>query len=252
MIRNQLIELRKNNQKAFCVLIDPDKVEDMSHVQAICHMSIENNVAFFLVGGSLITNNHLGPVIHTLKKHSETPVILFPGHSMHVDLQADAILFLSLISGRNPDLLIGQHVLTAPILKKSNLEVISTGYMLIESGSSTSASYMSGSLPLPAEKPAIAACTAMASEMLGHQAIYLDAGSGARHPVPRKMIHMVRQSVDVPLIVGGGLDRVEKVDIALQAGADLIVIGNSIENNPEFLIEVASCIGRYNRAPKYS
>jgi putative glycerol-1-phosphate prenyltransferase len=163
-------------------------------------------------------------------------------------MSADAILFLSLISGRNPDFLIGQHVISAPILKKSSLEILPTGYILVDSGKQTTVSYMSNTTPIPHDKPEIAACTAMAGEMLGLKLMYLDAGSGAQRAISPKMISIVRKSVDVPLIVGGGIRSANEAYEAMLAGADTIVIGNGIEKNPALLAEVSEKIDDFNKA----
>ena len=171
----ELIDKKKNGIKSFAVLIDPDKVEDLGNVVKLVNLCVENKVDYIFVGGSLIVNDNFSNVISTIKSNSNIPTIIFPGNNIQIDPSADAILFLSLISGRNPDMLIGQHVLSAPILKRSKLEVISTGYMLINSGNQTSASYMSNTTPIPGNKPTIASSTAMAGEMLGLQMIYLDA-----------------------------------------------------------------------------
>jgi phosphoglycerol geranylgeranyltransferase len=246
-IYNDLIEKKQLGYKSFAVLIDPDKVENNQSLQKLINLSIESKVDYFFAGGSLITSNNLNQVINTIKQSCNIPVILFPGNNMHIDTTADAILFLSLISGRNPELLIGQHVVAAPILKRSPLEILPTGYMLIHSGNQTSASYMSNTTPIPHDKYAIAACTAMAGEMLGLKLIYMDAGSGAQFPILPKMISMVRKSVALPLIVGGGIDNSYKAMEAIQAGADVIVIGNAIEQNPDLITEVAEKIDLYNK-----
>jgi len=237
-------------RKSFAVLIDPDKIEGESACMRVVNMSIENQVDYFLVGGSLITGNNFGQIVRLIKDNTDIPVIIFPGSSMHIEPAADAILFLSLISGRNPDLLIGQHVVAAPVLKRSNLEVIPTGYMLINSGQQTTVSYMSNTTPIPHDKPSVAACTAIAGEMLGLKLIYLDAGSGAEQPVSGKMISMIRKSVDVPLIIGGGINNAHKAARAYESGADVIVIGNGIEQNPGLLVEVAELTSRYNQQLK--
>jgi phosphoglycerol geranylgeranyltransferase len=237
-------------KKSFAVLIDPDKFEGATACMRVVNMGIEHQVDYFLVGGSLITGNNFGQIVRLIKEHTDIPVIIFPGSSMHIEPEADAIFFLSLISGRNPDLLIGQHVVAAPVLKRSNLEVLPTGYMLIDSGNPTTVSYMSNTMPIPADKPSVAACTAVAGEMLGLKLIYMDAGSGAAQPVSSKMISMVRKSVNIPLIVGGGINNAHKAARAYEAGADTIVIGNGIETDPELLIEIAKLTARYNQQMK--
>ena len=187
-------------------------------------------------------------VIATLRAHTNTPVVLFPGNPLHIESSADAILFLSLISGRNPEFLIGQHIIAAPLLKKSGLEILPTGYMIVDSGAQTTVSYISGTMPLPHDKPDVAACTAMAGEMLGLQLMYLDAGSGARWPVSSDMIAAVRAVVDVPILVGGGINSGEKAYNALKAGADVIVIGNGIEQEPDLLPELSAIVREFNQS----
>ena len=247
-ILDALISRKAQGLKSFAVLIDPDSISDKAAYQKLINMSIENKVDFFFVGGSLVTENSYNTVVGQIKESCNIPVILFPGSNLHISVNADAILFLSLISGRNPDLLIGQHVVAAPILKKSRLEVIPTGYMLINSGAPTTVSYMSNTAPIPNNKPSIAACTAMAGELLGLRTIYLDAGSGSPEPVSAKTINMVRKSVEAPLIVGGGLRSAGMALDALQAGADVIVVGNGIEKNPNLLIEVSQVVTEMNDA----
>jgi putative glycerol-1-phosphate prenyltransferase len=243
---NKISALKATNKKAIAVLIDPDKVV-LEQFTRLLNLSIEHQVDFFFVGGSLITTPNIHEIISQIKKHTSIPVLLFPGNSMHIDTSADGILFLSLISGRNPDFLIGQHVVAAPLLRQSNLEIISTGYMIIESGRPTTVSYISNTTPIPHNKPDIAACTAMAGEMLGMQLMYLDAGSGAQYPVTGEMIKAVRKSVDTPLIVGGGINSGEKAQIAFEAGADIIIIGNGIEKNVDLLTEIAQITTKFNQ-----
>ena len=241
---NNLCERKANGRKSFAVLIDPDKVnlEKFSNLLDLC---IQYKADYIFVGGSLITYYVMEEVITKIKDYTNIPVILFPGNSLHINNQADAILLLSLISGRNPEFLIGQHVISAPILRKSGLEILSTGYMLIDSGRQTTVSYISNTTPIPQDKPGIAACTAMAGEMLGLKLTYLDAGSGAMNPVSPEMIAAVRQSVDTPIIVGGGINSIRKAKNALSAGADVIVIGNGIEENIDLLKEIASAVNSY-------
>lgn len=167
---------------------------------------------------------------------------------MQLDPRADAILFLSLISGRNPDLLIGQHVAAAPILKNNKIEVMPTGYMLINSGKITSVAYISNTTPIPDDKYSLAACTALAGEMLGLQLIYLDAGSGAEREISTRMISTVRKAVNTPLIIGGGINTSAKAIAALEAGADMIVIGNAVEKNPNILIEISDKVYDWNQS----
>ncbi len=244
-IRTKLQNNRKNGRKAFAVLLDPDKVELESFPFMLAE-SVRYGVDFFFVGGSLITRYASDEIIAAIHKHTHIPAILFPGNSLHIEPSADAILLLSLISGRNPELLIGQHVIAAPLLKKSKLEILPTGYMLVESGRATTVSYISNTTPIPHDKPGVAACTAMAGELLGLQIMYLDAGSGAQKPVSAEMIAAVRQAVDTPIVVGGGINSVEKARLALEAGADVIVVGNGIEKNPDLLPEIAQSVRSFN------
>ena len=243
---NLLQEKSLAGEKSLAVLIDPDKIQGPEEVLRLVEIANENYLDFFFVGGSLITAPNLSMVISTIKKNTSIPIILFPGSNMYIDPNADAILFLSLISGRNPELLIGQHVAAAPVIKNSNLEVLSTGYMLVSSGKSTSVSYMSNTTPIPADKPTIAASTALAGEMLGMGLIYMDAGSGGI-PINSKMISKVKRTISKPLIVGGGISSVQKATDILNAGADTIVIGNAIEENPDLLIEVSEKIYDLNK-----
>ena len=247
-VLNTLTERCNQGRKSFAVLIDPDKVSDEHSLLQLIHLSVKHGVDFFFVGGSLITDDGLDWVVRMLRAESSLPVILFPGSNLHIHQQAHAILFLSLISGRNPELLIGQHVVAAPILKKSRLEVISTGYMLVGSGIQTTAAYISNTLPIPNDKPSVAACTAMAGELLGLRLMYLDAGSGAPEPVSPKLIGAVRRSVEVPLIVGGGIRSGTAAKQALQAGADVVVVGNGIEKNLNLMIEVSDIVHELNAA----
>lgn len=240
-VYTSLVDKKLKSQKSFAVLIDPDKVSS-GDVDDLCRISEDARVDYFLVGGSLVVSSRLDDVISAVKKNSSTPVILFPGSPSQISSRADALLYLSLISGRNADLLIGQHVISAPAVRHSGLEVISTGYMLVEGGGATTASYISNSFPLPADKPEIAVCTAMAGEMLGMKLIYMDAGSGARKPVNEQLIAAVAEQIDIPLIVGGGIVEPEKAYRNCKAGADMIVVGNAIEKDRNLISEMAAAI----------
>ena len=235
---------RKAGKKLFAILIDPDK-QSKEELKQIVEKAKSAKVDLFFVGGSLLTNDSLDSCLETLKSESDIPVILFPGNAMQVNDKADAILFLSLISGRNAEMLIGKQVITAPILKQSSLEVIPTGYILIDSGKPTTVSYMSNTTPIPHEKNAVAACTAMAGEMLGLKCIFMDGGSGALNPISEKMIANVRQSVDTPLIIGGGINSGKKAAANCEAGADVIVVGNAIEKDENLIEEIANAIHNY-------
>lgn len=241
LFKTQALEQRKS----IAVLIDPDDV-DQEGLMHVLNNGISHKVDYFFVGGSLVTSGEVSWVVDFIKTHTDIPCVLFPGNAIQISPAADAILFLSLISGRNPELLIGQHVVAAPVLKRSRLEVIPTGYMLVHSGRPTSVSYMSHTQPIPNDKPSLAVSTAMAGEMLGLQCIYMDAGSGAMEPVPAKMIKQVRKNINGPLIIGGGLNSAYKAKTALDAGADIVVIGNGIQKNPDLLAEVAEVVQFYN------
>lgn len=227
--------------KQFAVLVDPDKYTEKGLADMASHAR-SFGVDLFMVGGSLLLRDDLDRCVSILKANCDLPVILFPGSALQVSQKADAILLLSLISGRNPDLLIGQHVLAAPYLKNSGLEVLSTGYMLIESGNNTTARYISNTQPIPHEKDDIATCTAMAGEMLGMKLIYMDAGSGAAVPVSLSMVRSVRENITVPLILGGGIrNRKDAID-RCQAGADIIVVGNAIETDKNLIRDIGEGI----------
>ena len=228
-------------KKQFAVLIDPDNYgpEEVADTAATAQ---EAGVDFLFIGGSLLTEDRLTSYIGIIKDNSSLPVIIFPGSVSQVNPNADAILLLSLISGRNADLLIGKHVIAAPMLKRSGLEILPVGYMLIENGDLTTALYMSHTTPIPYQKNDIAVCTAMAGEMLGLKLIYMDAGSGASKPVSSSMISMVKSSIRVPLIVGGGINQPEQALNAARAGADIVVVGNAIEKEKTLIREIANAV----------
>lgn len=234
------------------MLIDPDSYEQEADLVKLCKLAEQAGANLILIGGSLITNGFFDRCVQLVKQSCSLPIILFPGNIMQVNAHADAILFLSLISGRNPDLLIGKHVLAAPQIKASGIEVIPTGYMLIDGGRITSVSYMSNTTPLPADKPAIAATTAMAGQMLGLKCIYMDAGSGAMQAIPTAIIQAVKAQTDIPVFVGGGIRTAQQVTDACQAGADIIVIGNAFENNPQLIEELVKALSQFNSATNKS
>ncbi len=233
-------------QKQLAVLIDPDK-QSPEQLEQTAKIAQKAGVDFLFVGGSLLTSDMLYHSVRILKENSEIPVILFPGNTYQIARNADAMLFLSLISGRNPDMLIGMHVLAAPYIKLSGLETIPTGYMLIDSGSPTAVSYMSNSFPIPNNKKDIAACTAMAGEMLGLKIIFMDAGSGAEKTIPEEMIGFVKQSIEIPLIIGGGIRTTEKLKSVLGAGADIVVAGNRFEEKPGLIFNFAEAIAGFKQ-----
>jgi phosphoglycerol geranylgeranyltransferase len=240
-IYSALLLKKRSRRKSFALLIDPDKVEP-ARTATLIGMAVEARVDYLFVGGSLVVSDHLDQVVQQIKAHCKIPIILFPGTPSQVSPFADALLYLSLISGRNPELLIGQHVVSAPAVRKSGLEIISTGYMVIDGGAPTTVSYISNALPIPADKNEIALCTAMAGEMLGMKLIYMDAGSGARRPISTEMIERVSSHIEIPLIIGGGIQDPEKVYLNAKAGADMIVVGNAIEKDISLLSEMAGAL----------
>ena len=234
-------ELIKNNissgKKMFALLIDPDSYSD-NQIINLTTQANESHVDLILVGGSLL-NNDIDKSIELIKTYTKIPVVLFPGSLLQISNKADGILLLSLISGRNPDLLIGNHVIASAHIKRSKLEVLPTGYILVNGGKPTSVEYMSNTQPIPANKTDIAIATAMAGEMLGLKYIYLEAGSGADNAINTKMIEAVKQNIDIPLIVGGGIKTPSDVSKAVRAGADIIVVGTAIEENDSILPDLA-------------
>jgi phosphoglycerol geranylgeranyltransferase len=235
-----LQNIKNSGQKALAVLLDPDKLRDQTSLEKMMELIRFAQVDFVFVGGSLLVEDNFHECLGKIKKLSTVPVVLFPGSPSQISKEADSILFLSLISGRNPDLLIGQHVVAAPMLKKLNLEIVPTGYMLVDCGNPTTASYVSQTLPIPWNKPEIAAATAMAGEMLGLSAIYIDGGSGASKCISESMVRAVRQSVELPIIVGGGIRNESQAAALFKAGADLVVIGTVFEEEPELLFSIGA------------
>ena len=240
-IYQSLTDRKHQSKKSFAVLIDPDKVNDNS-VEELIQLSLDAQVDYFLVGGSLVISSYIDECVQLIKRSCTIPVILFPGSPSQISKYADALLYLSLISGRNPELLIGQHVVSAPVVKKSGLEIMPTGYMVIDGGAPTTVSYISNASPLPSDKNEIAMCTAMAGEMLGMKLIYMDAGSGAKKAISESMIQKVSSCIDVPLIIGGGITTAEKAYLNCKAGADVIVVGNAIEKDASLIKEIAAAI----------
>jgi len=237
-LKTSLQQGMAEGRRFFTWLIDPDKYSHDGLMDSLKQVN-KAQVDFIFVGGSLLMADQLDDCLALIKSRTDIPVILFPGNTLQFNEKADGILFLSLISGRNPDLLIGRHVEIAPILKQSSLEVLPTGYMLVDTGRTTTAAYISQTFPIPYHKAEIAVSTAMAGTMLGLQYIYLDGGSGAQHPVSPEMIEQVSRNVDVPVIVGGGLRDLTAVKQAYEAGADMVVVGNAIEEDQELLQALA-------------
>jgi phosphoglycerol geranylgeranyltransferase len=241
VIYHSLSEKKKQGRKSFAVLVDPDKV-NIPMLDQLIELSLAAKVDYLLVGGSLVISNHLDQCVQHIKHNSNIPVILFPGSPSQISKYADALLYLSLISGRNPELLIGQHVVSAPFVKQSGLEIMPTGYIVVDGGAPTTVSYISNALPIPADKNEIAMCTAMAGEMLGMKLIYMDSGSGAKRPITESMIHSVAEHIEIPLIIGGGITHPEKAYLNCKAGADVIVVGNAIEKDTSLIKEMAAAV----------
>lgn len=229
------------NRCLLSVLVDPDKPSEGELIKT-AQIAQEGGADMFFVGGSLLMHHRLDQTLDQLKAASNLPAILFPGSLLQLSAKADGMLFLSLISGRNPDLLIGHHVMAAPIIKEMQLATLPTGYILVDSGRQTTATYMSGAQPIPYNKPEIAAATALAGEMLGLKLMYLDAGSGADQAISPEMVAAVRKVSQCPIIVGGGIRNAETAAELAEAGANVVVIGNVVEHNPLIIPEIAKAI----------
>ena len=232
-IYQQIIQAKIDGQKLLAILLDPDKIvwENLDHLLLKINQSPATHI---FVGGSIVRTTILEDLMTALKQKTNLPVIIFPGDPSQISSQADAILFLSLLSGRNADYLIEYQVQAAPILKKTNLEVISTGYILIESGNETAVARVSKTQPLDRQDLNLVLATALAGEMLGNKLVYLEAGSGAKQSVPLEMIQLIAQNIEIPIIVGGGIANLKGIQQAYNAGADLVVIGTAFENNSHF------------------
>ncbi len=231
-VLNHFNEVLKKRNAGYLVLIDPEQCEVTKCAKLVGEVEKAGADAI-LLGGSFLTND-LHPIAKTIKQETALPVVLFPGDSMHLTPHADAILYISLISGRNPNYLIGEQVKAAPWIQHHGLEPIPTGYMLIEGGNTTSVEFMSGTIPIPRDKPDIAGPHALAAQYLGMQMVYLEAGSGATYPVPNEMISTVKAQISIPLIVGGGIRTPEIAAKKVAAGADFVVTGNVLEKNGSF------------------
>ena len=221
-------------RKRFSVLLDPDKAPKDLILENWIKEINSSECSDILIGGSFISNGNVCNLVSKVKEHTDIPVVIFPGSPNQISEKADALLLLSLVSGRNADLLIGRHVEAAPRLMAVDLETIATAYLLVGDGPLTSAAYISQTLPIPSSKPELAVATVQAAVLLGMKAVYIDAGSGAGHPIPEKLIKAVRNAVDVPLIVGGGITDFEGMELAWNAGADLVVLGTVLEKSLNF------------------
>ena len=232
-IYKDILKAKSENTKLLAILLDPDKVvlENLSILISKINHSPASHV---FIGGSHVTTNILDELIVKIGQNCNLPIILFPGNPSQISDKADAILFLSLLSGRNPDFLIEHQVKAAPVLKKTQLEIISTGYILIESGTETAVERVSKTKPLDRNNLDLALATAQAGEMLGNKLIYLEAGSGAKQAVPLKMIALVAQNIEIPILVGGGIVDLQGIQNAYHSGADLVIIGTAFENDINF------------------
>lgn len=241
IVYQQLIQDARFGEKKLAVLIDPDKqrIDQLADRVRLAHQA---QVDYFFIGGSLLTRDTFHETVRMVKLETDRPVVLFPGSAWQISEDADALLFLSLISGRNPELLIGQHVQAAPLIHQMDLEIIPTGYLLVDGGMPTSASYISQTAPLPANKPEIAVATALAGKYLGMQVLYMDTGSGAIHPVPSDMIHKVKKATTLPILVGGGIRTPDQAAAAAKAGADVIVIGTAAEQDASILTAMVQAV----------
>jgi phosphoglycerol geranylgeranyltransferase len=243
-IYNQILSA-KGKKKLLALLIDPDKTGVKKAIENVYQAS-QAKVDLILIGGSLVSDSS-DEHIEELKKQCNIPILLFPGSLLQLSTKADAILLLSLISGRNPEMLIGNHVIAAPYIKKHKLQTIPVGYMLIESSNNTTVEYISNTKPIPGNKPDIAAATAIAGEMLGLKLIYLEAGSGAKNPVPESMIQEVSNNINIPLLVGGGIKNTEQLTRIYKSGADIAVIGNAIEEDPQTIFAFSHIRDQFNQ-----
>ncbi len=238
-IYNNILKSKANNEKLLAILLDPDKI-DLNNAEVLIEKIIQSPVTHIFIGGSIVENNIIDDLIIKIRQTSPfggrgaLPIVLFPGNPSQISNKADAILFLSLISGRNPDYLIEHQVKAAPILQQTQLEIISTGYILIESGTETAVERVSKTTPLDRNNLELALATAQAGEMLGNKLIYLEAGSGAKQAVPLEMIQLVSKNIKIPLLVGGGIIHLQGIQNAYDSGADLVVIGTAFEKDVDF------------------
>lgn len=237
MIPN-LYNILSSSKRKLAILIDPDKEMTIEKLPSTLDKINLLNPSFIFIGGSTVNSTEMDDAIDLVKKSTQIPVIIFPGSHQQINEKADGLLFLSLLSGRNPDYLIGHQVQSAHLLKKMDIEVISTAYLLVDGGKSSSVAYVSQTSPIPNDQIGIAVNTAIAGEMMGFKSVFLDAGSGAIYPVSVKMISAVKNQINIPLIVGGGISTTEDIEKAYSAGADVVVIGNKIEEDIDFLLDI--------------
>jgi putative glycerol-1-phosphate prenyltransferase len=226
-----------SNKNQIAVLVDPEKINSQSNLVAFAKRLRDAHIDFIFVGGSSVTKEQFNRSVDTLKASCDLPLVIFPGSSQQLSSQCDAILYLSLVSGRNPEYLIGQHIQSAYEVESLNIEVIPTAYILIDGGSQSAVAYVSQTTPIPATNFNILRQTALASKFQGKQLFYLDAGSGAKHCIAPKMIEEIN-NLGLPIIVGGGIRNANQIKAAHEAGAQIVVVGNKLEEDPEFLNEI--------------
>lgn len=239
---------KETGQKGFAVLIDPE-ISDRKELSRLVTLAVDAQVDYFFVGGSTVNYDEMDKVLSFLESVDDIPVIIFPGNTSQLNNKADGLLYLSLISGRNPELLIGKHVESVPFLRTSDLEVMPTGYILVDGGTRSSVAYISNTSPIPHDQVELCLATALAGQYLGMQLIYLEAGSGAKRPVSSDTINLVSQELQIPLIVGGGIKTPERAQASAEAGADIVVIGNILEKDPSLVKDLSIAI---HTAGKYS
>lgn len=236
-MKTVILDHFKQSKKAIAVLIDPEKCDNGTRLLELLEKSAFAGVDYLFIGGSTVTRKEFSETVHYIKAHSSIPLIIFPGSSQQISEQADAILYLSLLSGRNPDFLIGHHVQSAAELFEMDIEIIPTAYLLIDGGTQSSVAYVSQTTPIPRENSTIIRNTAIAGKLQGKQLLYLDAGSGARFSVPSERIKEL-QSIGLPIIVGGGITTIEQIEELHQAGTNIVVIGNKLEQDTDFLLDI--------------
>lgn len=220
------------------VLIDPEKTNGEEQLIALAEKSHFAGISYFFIGGSTVNSKDFKKTTACLRKHSNIPIIIFPGGNNQLSKDADGILYLSLLSGRNPEYLIGQHVASANEVLELGIEVIPTAYILIDGGTKSSVAYVSQTTPIPVHQQNIALNTAIAGYLQGKKVTYFDAGSGAKNTVPATLIHSLKEKIDTVTIVGGGIQTIDEIDSLCEAGTNIIVIGNKIENDIDFLLDL--------------
>lgn len=235
---NNLLKIQRAS-KAIAVLIDPDKSDNGPQLLAILKKAEFANIDYIFIGGSTVTRSSFQETVSFIKDNTTLPLIIFPGSSQQISEKADSLLYLSLLSGRNPDFLIGHHIESAMELSTMAIEIIPTGYLLIDGGTQSSVAYVSQTTPIPRENISIVKRTAIAGKLQGKKLLFLDAGSGAKFSVPTEMVKAIKD-LDIPLIIGGGVKNIEEIKALHYAGASVVVIGNKIEEDIDFLLEIAS------------